>query len=139
MRGTAALGLACLALLDSLPSAESSQGGGAASHEGNDQRLAVLLPIYSDRRREGRWPTRCAAGKMAGNIDLVLYVSHQENAGAAGAGQSSATESRCFGRVRTIYGGQVGKRHRLSTAVEERTVECKVLGCPCLTHASDAI
>lgn len=115
MRGLAALALACLALLDSLPDAECRQETEADSDGRSNQRLAVLLPTSYDRgnMEEGGWPPRCPPGKMAGNIDLVLYESDLENVDSTDP-PPEADGSGCFARVRTIYGGQVGPPYRAS-------------------------
>jgi len=107
MRGTSALALGCLALLYSLPNAESRQEMEVESDGRRTQRLAVLLTTSNDgdSMQEGRWPTRCSPGDMAANIDLVLYQSDLDNVNSTDPPPEAG--SGCFARVRTIHGGQV--------------------------------
>lgn len=123
MRGVeAALALGCLVLLDSLPDAECRQERQAESDGRSNQRLAVLLPTFFDREnmQEGRWPPRCSPGKMAGNIDLVLYESDLENVDSTDPPPEA--DSGCFARVRTIYGGQVGTTYIASWSRKDHCV-----------------
>lgn len=82
----------------------------AATQQGQQQRLAVVVPAYvGDLDRAvsslGRWPATCSPLTQE-NVDLVLYYAEGEEDAAAvdaAAAVVADTAGRCFSKTLTVY------------------------------------